>query len=122
MGMNDSFVYNNERFVTGDKVICTIDRTEIIDAKIYVCSQEELENSEVINMDDIELSIIGAYICQNDLTGLESPNLLGYNKAWIFSIDLKNGEFTESVNNLKHLKYFCKDELVKIVQSAFPNT
>jgi hypothetical protein len=118
MGMNDSFIYDCIKFVTGDKVTCTIDGTEIIDAKIYVCSKEELKNSELVNID---LCVTGAYICQNDLTGSIGPNLLGYDRSWIFSITTNN-KLTEGVKDLKHTKYFFKDELAKIVQSSFPNT
>jgi hypothetical protein len=117
MAKCDYFIYNNERYVTGDQITCIIDGVEISDAKIYVCSLEEIINSDLKQA----VYYAAAYVCQNDIAGSKGPNLLGYNQSWVFAIEPGTKTLTEGVKKLKHLEC-CKDQLKNIVQLAFPNT
>jgi hypothetical protein len=117
-----SVMIEGKEYHHGNSVTCFIHSTPITDAKIYIGKKLPGDAEEIIESELREADIynFGAYICQNDISGSEGPDLLGYNKSWVFGICPKTGQPNEGVIKLRRLKYYCKDELEKIVQLAFP--
>jgi hypothetical protein len=104
--------YNGENYKTGDKITCTIWRTKITNAKIYIYSKKECERDELLDDTEGESYDAGCryvLICnnkkQNDWINYEYTDKmkLGYRNVWGTVINGPN-EISNHVKNLQHYK------------------
>jgi len=80
-------VINGTTFTTGDFVQCTIQSTQITDARIYIHNNDN-------------------YICQNLKNGSGSPEPLGYTCGWVFQV-LMHGNLSDGVRDLIWVEAPC---------------
>lgn len=124
MGMHDGFTYDNQLFLTGDSVSCTIRGVVINNAKIYVLSRKEIDQAHhsATRQTNFDIDKV-MFICHNNeyTIGQESPNLLGYQYSWYCMVEHTNGINNNLLQNVFDFKRIDtkEDKLAAIVDLAF---
>ena len=99
---NNSFMYGEVEFTTGDKVTCRIDNKIVTDAAIYVGDDKF------------------KFVCQDVIKGFPATDQLGYHYSWAFKTSGYNND--EVIGAREHgvynLKLAEKDELVSSISNV----